>query len=281
MLKKYLVSTLIAMCFVSFAAAQSSKGRLAGRVVIITGGSKGIGKGIAERFLEEGAKIVICGRTAEALRKTQQELKKPNNSIIYVVADVSKLADMQNLAKQTVSKFGRIDVLVHNAAVLLKAAPIDQMTAEEWQLSISNNLTGVFNAVKAVLPQMKQQQYGRIVFTSSISGPYVGLQTKSHYTAAKGGMEGFMRTIAIELVKYNITVNAVAPGNVMTEGLRINSPEVIANRTKAIPMGRLGELREIANAHLFFASDESSYITGQSLVVDGGQVLPEDPFSEF
>ena len=127
----------------------------------------------------------------------------------------------------------------------------------------------------------KNQNYGRIVFTSSISGPRVGLPTKSHYTASKAGMNGFMKTIAIELAKYNITVNAVEPGNIMTEGLKVNSPQVIEERTKPIPMRRLGTPEETAYAHLFLASDEAGYITGQSLIVDGGQTLPETHYGEY
>lgn len=129
---------------------------------------------------------------------------------------------------------------------------------------------------------MKKQNWGRILFTSSISGPRVGLPTKSHYTASKGGVNGFMKTIAIELAKYNITVNAVEPGNVATEGfLSKNSGAAIEARTKPIPMGRLGTPEEIGYAHLFLASDEAAYITGQSIIVDGGQILPETHFDEY
>lgn len=154
---------------------------------------------------------------------------------------------------------------MHNAARYDKLARIDKMTEETWKSIISTNLDGTFYIVKAVLPAMQRQKYGRIVFISSISGPRVGLPTASNYTASKAGMNGFMKTIAIELAKYNITINAVKPGNILTSELeKVNGKEEVDHRIKAIPMGRLGTGQEMANASLFLASDKASYITGQS-----------------
>ena len=192
------------------------------------------------------------------------------------------MTDMENMARKTAEKHGKIDILVHNAAGIYPPKRIDSMTEAEWHEAIHTNLDGTFYAVKSVIPFMKQQNYGRIVFTSSISGPRVGLPTKCHYTASKGGMNGFMKTIAVELAKYNITVNAVEPGNIETEGLaKANDPKIIEQRIAPIPMKRLGSPEEVAYAHLFLASDEARYITGQSIIVDGGQTLPETHFGEY
>ena len=182
------------------------------------------------------------------------------------------------LVNTAIKKYGRLDVFIHNAACLVPAHKVDEITNEQWRKAIDCNLNSAFYVTKAVLPQMKKQNYGKILFTSSISGPRVGLPGKSPYAAAKAGINGFIKTIAIELAKSNITVNAVEPDNVMTEGLRVNSDKEIKARTRAVPMKRLGTIEEIAYAHLFLASDEAKYITGQSIIVDGGQTLPETHF---
>lgn len=185
------------------------------------------------------------------------------------------------MAAFAIKRHDRIDILIHNAAGIYPPARIEEMTNEQWLKAIETNLNGSFYTVKSVIPIMQKQNYGRIVFTSSISGPRVGLPTKASYTAAKAGVNGFMKTIAIELAKYNITVNAVEPGNILTPGLKVNSTEVIEARTKAIPMQRLGQTKEVAYAHLFLASDEAAYITRQSIIVDGDQTLPESHYDEF
>lgn len=255
--------------------------RLYGKVAIITGGSKRIEVGIAEVFTAEGAKVVILSRTEKDLKRVVDNISKQGGIISYVVRDITSLADMKNMVDFTIKQYGRVDILVHNAVGIYLPVPIIKMANEEWEEALKTNLTGAFYAVKSVLSTMEKQKYGRIIFTSSISGPRVGLQTKSHYAAAKSGMNGFMRSIAIELAKYNITVNAVEPGNIMTEGLKNNSIEVIKERARAIPIGRLDTVKETAYAHLFLASDEAAYTTGQSIIVDGGQTLPETHFSEF
>jgi 3-oxoacyl-[acyl-carrier protein] reductase len=259
-----------------------AENRLQGKLAIITGASKGIGRGIAKVFAAEGAQVVLISRTEADLKKVVDELTKAGGKAVYMVADITKPEDMERMAQTTLKDFGRIDIMVHNAAGIYPPSRIDVMTHEEWHKAIKTNLDGTFYVVKAVVPTMKAQNYGRIIFTSSISGPRVGLPTKSHYTASKGGMNGFMKTIAIELAKYNITVNAVEPGNVMTEGLKANNTtKAIEERTKPIPMGRLGTPEEIAGAHLFLASDDATYITGQSIIVDGGQTLPETHYGVY
>jgi 3-oxoacyl-[acyl-carrier protein] reductase len=274
------IFTILTIFLMPFFSANAEH-RLEGKVAIITGAGKGIGVGIAELFAKEGAKIVISSRTESDLKKVANEITKYGGDVIYVVADITKPQDMKKLADEALKKYGRIDILVHNAAGIYPPARIDVMTNEEWHEAIHTNLDAVFYAVKAVVPTMEKQKYGRIVFTSSISGPRVGLPTKSHYTASKAGMNGFMKTIAIELAKYNITVNAVEPGNIITDGLSTNGSKIMEERARAVPMRRLGTVDEVAYAHLFLASDEARYITGQSIIVDGGQTLPETHFSEF
>ena len=252
--------------------------RLEDKVAIITGGSKGIGKGIAKVFASEGAKVIILSRNKQDLEAVVKQVSDTGGEIAYIVGDITKPEDMEKMASETAKKYGKIDILIHNAAGIFPPTRVEDMTEEEWHKAIHTNLDGTFYAVKSVIPYMKKQNSGRIVLTSSISGPRVGLPTKSHYTASKGGMNGFMKTIAIELAKYNITVNAVEPGNIETEGLaKANSQEVLRQRVEPIPMKRLGTPEEVAYAHLFLASDEARYITGQSIIVDGGQTLPEAP----
>jgi 3-oxoacyl-[acyl-carrier protein] reductase len=149
------------------------------------------------------------------------------------------------------------------------------MTAEKWDEVLSTNLKGTFLSVKACLPAMKQKKKGRIVITSSITGPITGYPGWTHYGASKAGQLGFLRTAAIELAPSNITVNAVMPGNIRTEGLDGMGQDYLDKMTASIPQRRLGAVEDIGHAALFFASDEAGYVTGQTLVVDGGQVLPE------
>ncbi len=187
---------------------------------------------------------------------------------------------MENMAATTLKKHKRIDILIHNAGIY-PLVRFEEMTLDNWNDVLNTNLTSAFHAVKACLPVMKKQRDGRIVFTSSISGPRVGLPGASHYTASKGGLNGFMITLAIELAKYNITVNAVEPGNIISEGFDALGEAHKKRIMAAIPMGRLGTSEDIAYANLFLASDEARYITGQSIIVDGGQVLPESHYMDY
>ena len=172
------------------------------------------------------------------------------------------------------SRYGGIDILCANAGIF-PSAKLGEMTAADFEHVIRTNLTGTFNSVSAVLPAMKSRQSGRIVITSSITGPITGFAGWSHYGASKAGQLGFMRSAAIELAPWNITVNAVLPGNIVTEGLDGLGKDYFDAMEASIPMKRLGSVSDIANAALFFCSDEAGYVTGQTLVVDGGQVLPE------
>lgn len=261
----------------SFTYAQQ---RFNDQVVIVTGASRGIGKGIAEQFAKEGAKLVLVGRDQALLKKVKEDIETRGGRAIWLKADVSHAEEMEAMAKKAMATYGRIDVLCHNAGIY-PMARLENMTLEQWQEVISVNLTGTFLAVKACLPAMKAQKHGKIVITSSISGPVTGLPGYSHYTASKGGVAGFVRTAAIELAKYQININAVEPGNIATEEFNAQGPEHVQNMLRAIPLGRIGTPEDIACATLFLASREASFITGQSLIVDGGQTLPESHFMDY
>lgn len=255
-------------------------GRLLNKKAIIIGASKGIGRGIAQVFAREGADLLLVGRNENALKNVAEALTQGNVTADYFVADVCNESDMTGMVDKAISLFGRIDILCANAGIY-PLGWLGKMDLAQWNQVITTNLTSVFLATNACLPFMKKQNYGRIVVTSSISGPQVGLPGYSHYTASKSGISGFIKTAAIELAQHNITINAVEPGNIFTEGLEEVGAEHIERMKKAIPMGRLGTPEDIGLATLFLASDDAKYITGQSLVVDGGQILPESSFLPF
>jgi 3-oxoacyl-[acyl-carrier protein] reductase len=247
---------------------------IAGRSVIVTGASKGIGKGIARVFASKGGKVLVVARHKADADRTVDEIKSSGGTAAAFVGDVTKPADMEKMAEAAVSLHGGIDILCANAGIF-PAAKLKDMTAEDFDNVLGTNLKGTFLSVKACLPAMKRKGKGRIVITSSITGPITGYPGWTHYGASKAGQLGFMRTAAIELAPSNITVNAVLPGNIKTEGLDGLGPDYFRKMASSVPQGRLGSVEDIAHAALFFASDEAAYVTGQALVIDGGQILPE------
>jgi len=247
---------------------------LKGRSVIVTGSSKGIGRGIARRFAAVGCRVLVVARDPEAARAAAAEIETQGGVARAFAADVSRPSDTEAMAKAALDAFGGIDILCANAGIF-PAAKLGQMTEADFDTVIGTNLKGVFLSVSACLPAMRAKHSGRIILTSSITGPVTGYPGWSHYGASKAGQLGFMRTAAMELALDGITVNAVLPGNIVTEGLAGLGDEYTKRMAASIPMRRLGSVEDIANAALFFASDEAGYITGQSLVVDGGQILPE------
>ncbi len=254
--------------------------RLQNQKIIITGASKGIGKGMAKVFAKEGGQLLLVGRNEQALMSAVAEIRKENGIAEYCVADVSNEHDMNSMVDKALSCFGGIDVMCINAGIYPQAW-LGQMSLAQWNEVISTNLTSVFLATNACLPYMKKQNKGQIVITSSISGPQVGLPGFSHYTASKAGITGFIKTAAIEFAKFNIRINAVEPGIIMTEGVAEVGGGYAELQKKAVPLGKLGTPEDVAYAALFLASDEAKFITGQTLVVDGGQVLPESMFVPF
>jgi 3-oxoacyl-[acyl-carrier protein] reductase len=247
---------------------------LKGRSVIVTGASKGIGRGIALRFGQAGCRVLVVSRKLTEAQHVTGEIVAAGGEAQAFAADVTQPAQMEAMAAAALAAFGAIDVLCANAGIF-PAAKLGVMTAADFDAVIGTNLKGTFLAVSACLPAMEAQRFGRIILTSSITGPVTGFPGWSHYAASKAGQLGFMRTAAIELAPYGITVNAILPGNIATEGLVGLGDEYLRSMAASVPMRRLGSVTDVANAALFFASDEASYITGQSLIVDGGQVLPE------
>ena len=244
---------------------------IAGRSVIVTGGSKGIGKGIARVFSRAGAKVLIAARNRAEAERAAKEM---DGEVSAIKADVTDLASMQELAKTASERHGGIDVLCSNAGVF-PSAKLEDMSAAQWDEVLDTNLKGTFLAIKACLPYMKKSDQGRVVLTSSITGPITGFPGWTHYGASKAGQLGFMRTAAMELSKYRITVNAVLPGNIVTEGLVGLGEDYLATMAASIPLKKLGDVEDIGYAALFLATKEAGYITGQTIVVDGGQTLPE------
>ncbi|GIH61369.1 3-oxoacyl-ACP reductase FabG [Microbispora siamensis] len=242
---------------------------VAGRSVVVTGGSKGIGKGIARVFARAGANVLIAGRDEEALKAAAAEI-----GASYVVADVSRAADCERIAETAAERHGGVDVLCANAGIF-PDKKLAEMTEADIDEVFGVNLKGAMLCVRACLPALEASGHGRIILTSSITGPFTGLPGWSHYGASKAGQLGFMRTAAIELAPKGVTVNAVLPGNILTEGLADLGDDYLRGMEAAIPMRRLGSVEDIGNACLFLATDEAAFITGHSLVVDGGQVLPE------
>jgi len=251
--------------------------RLENKTAIIIGASKGIGRAIATLFAQEGAQLLVVGRNQAALSELCEEI---GSQCKPFCADINDEQAMEAMAQEAFSTYGKIDILCQNAGIYPQVS-VDQMTSSQWDEVLDTNLKGTFLAIKACLPAMKKQHYGRIVLTSSISGPKVGWPGGAHYTASKAGMNGMMRTVAVEMAKYGITINGVEPGNIITGSLEDLGKEWLEAMEKAIPLGRLGTAEETAYAHLFLASDEARYITGQTIVVDGGQILPESHYCEY
>ncbi len=241
--------------------------------VIVTGASKGIGKVMAKCFAAVGAKVLVVSRHKEVADKTANEIQQAGFEASSFKADVSQWLEVEAMATTAINRYGGIDILCSNAGIY-PSVTIDNMSEADWDLVNSVNLKGTFFAVKACLPQMKKQNWGRIVLTSSITGPYTGFPGWAHYGATKAGMLGFMRTAAIEVAKHNITINAVLPGNIKIAEEELEE-DFIQSIAQSIPMGKWGESEDVAYAAIFLASHEAKYITGQTLVVDGGQVLPE------
>ena len=244
---------------------------VAGRSVIVTGASKGIGKGIARVFASKGAKVLLAARD---FVQTQAAAAEIGFGASAIAADVSQEEDCARMAMTAVERHGGIDIVCSNAGVF-PSARLGEMSVADWDQVLGINLKGTFLTVNACLAALKARGKGRIIVTSSITGPITGYPGWSHYAASKAGQLGFVRTAAIELAPHNITVNAVLPGNIMTEGVEGLGAEYIARMTAAIPQRRLGTVEDIAYAALFLSSDEAGFITGQTIVVDGGQVLPE------
>ena len=245
-----------------------------GRVVLITGGTKGIGKAIARTFIEAGARVAIVGRDAQTGADAVAELEADEGEVEFICADVAVAADTERIVAEAVRRFGRLDVLCANAGIY-PDVPLQDMTEHDIDTIFATNVKGTMLAVKAAVPALARSGHGRVIIISSITGPITGIPGSSHYGATKAAQLGFLRTAAIELAGLGITVNAILPGNIETEGLAELGPEYRQKMEASIPQRRLGKGADISHAALFLATDEAGYIAGQTIVIDGGQTLPE------
>lgn len=246
--------------------------RLKDKVTVITGGGQGIGRTIAETYAKEGAKIAIFDVVEETVKKTADEIKaKYHVETFGAKADVTKFEEVEAGFKRVVDTFGKIDVLVNNAGIT-KDNLVIRMSDAEWDAVLAVNLKGPFNCTKAVFSPMRKAGGGRIINIASIVG-LMGNAGQANYSSSKGGLIAMTKTCAREFAKKNILVNAIAPGFIRTAMTDKLSDEVKAALAAQIPLERLGEAQDVANAALFLASEESSYITGHVISVNGGMYM--------
>jgi 3-oxoacyl-[acyl-carrier protein] reductase len=243
--------------------------------VLVTGGSQGIGLGLTRAFARAGAKVTICGRDDDRLRAATERLHHEGLDVWPVQADVASPEACERLVQEASSGMGGLDVLCTNAGVYPEQSIAD-LTAEDVGRILDTNLKGTMFTVSAALPHLEQSGRGRVVVTSSITGPVTGFPGLSAYAASKAGQLGFVRTAAVELAPSGITVNAILPGIIATEGLQ-GLLDDVDSVLRCIPIGRLGEPADIGALALFLASAHAGFVTGQAITVDGGQTLPELP----
>ncbi|PWA12229.1 beta-ketoacyl-ACP reductase [Pueribacillus theae] len=249
-------------------------GRFDGRVAIVTGGSRGIGLGIAKQFAQEGAKVALFDINEEALESGAKELRDMGAEVATFVTNVANSEQVEESVKAVADQFGKIDILVNNAGVI-RDNLLFKMTDDDWQTVMDVHLKGSFNCSRAAQKYMVEQNYGRIVNISSTSA--LGNRGQANYSTAKAGLQGFTKTLAIELGRYGITANAVAPGFIETdmtkataERIGVDFDEFVKARAAEIPVRRSGKPADIANAVAFFCDEASGFVSGQVIYVAGG-----------
>jgi len=244
---------------------------LSEKVAVVTGASRGIGRAIALALVAQGAKVVASARNAQALDALVAEIEAQGGEATAVTGDVALESDAARLVEQAVAAYGQIDVLVNNAGITRDGLLL-RMKDEDWDAVIDTNLKGAFHCIRAVAKVMSKQRSGRIINISSVVGE-MGNAGQANYCASKAGLLGLTKSVARELARRNITVNAITPGFIvtdMTDGMTDKARETM---TEQIPLGRLGEADDVANAVIFLASEQSSYVTGQVLGVNGGMYM--------
>lgn len=248
--------------------------KLTGRSAIVTGASKGIGLGIARALAAQGAKVTLAARGSAALEEARAQIAQAGGAVRTATCDVADWEQVRAMVDEAAEAQGGLSILCANAGIYPQTT-MEAMDPAEWDHVMAVNLRSAFLAVKAAQPHLRRAGGGRVVLTSSITGPCTGYRGWSHYGASKAAQLGFMRSAAMELAKDKVTINAVLPGNIITEGFEGNGPEYLAAMEASVPLGRLGTVDDVASAVLFLVSDEAGYITGQHIIVDGGQIVPE------
>lgn len=244
-----------------------------GRIALVTGSGQGIGRAIAQLFAAQGAKVMLATRSAENGNETLRLIRQAGGTAELLTLDLASRAAAEQAVAATLETFGGMDLLLHNAGVfpMQKLAELEEQTLEH---TLAVNLKSCFWLTRAALPALRRAQQARIVVTSSVTGPHTAIPGLAHYAASKAGVNGFIRAAALELAEYGITVNGVEPGLIATQATANLGHGSTLSR--GIPLQRLGAPEDIAWAMLFLASKHASYITGQTLVVDGGALLPEN-----
>ena len=250
-------------------------GDLTGKVAIVTGAGQGIGEGIAKVFAQHGAKIVVATRSVGNGQETVDDIVAAGGEAMLVQCDVGLHEQVDSVVAETVAAYGRVDIGIHNAAIY-PLHNIDDLTDEVIDQTLSVNMKAAVWLTQACVPHFRKQGGGRMIFTSSVTGPRVAMPGTSHYAMSKGGMNGFIRTAALEYARDNITVNGVEPGYILTSAMsELGGEEELKAMSQCIPQGKMGVPEDIAYTMLFLATDEAAYLTGQTIVVDGGSTLPE------
>lgn len=251
--------------------------RFQGKIALVTGATRGVGKIIAEKFALEGASVVIISRTFPEPHGVAQEMTGEGFRATAIQADVSKGAEVEAMINEVIAKYGKIDIMVNNAAVFAESVLIMDLEEEEWDRIMNVNLKGVFNCSKAVIRHMVKQRSGKIVNVTSFTGKTgrvvyskFGNPTKAHYCASKAGIISLTKSLAFELAPHNINVNAVAPGSIAPEGTEKEKKDMII---PLVPLGRMGTSEDVAAAVLFLASPEASFITGEIMDINGGTLM--------
>ena len=246
--------------------------KLEGKVALVTGASRGIGRAIALALASEGASIVInYAGSAAGAEAVKTEVEALGQKAVCIQADISSMSAATEMVEAAVKEFGRVDILVNNAGIT-RDGLLMRMKEEDWDAVLSTNLKGVFNCSKACIKYMMKQRAGRIISISSVVG-VMGNAGQANYAAAKAGVIGFTKSVAKEVASRGITANAIAPGFIQTDMTKALPEKVVEAMQAGIPLGRLGDPEDIAKAVVFLASDDASYITGQTLHVDGGMVM--------